>query len=185
MKWPIGYKYKGWNMRDIPTEYFIWLLDESGIKLWGNLSLEVEREIASRSGLKEKITFGKKILDEQEKPDVLDTHNVVSALEHAKLKAEFKKLKVEFEKEKANLKAVQWHHKLVQNDFDRVSMLNQELQLCISLMSRSASYRPGNGHGDAKRVFRELAFKWHPDRGGTKEAMQAVNEFFSMIEKGN
>ena len=28
--------------------------------------------------------------------------------------------------------------------------------------------------GRLKTTYREMAFKWHPDRGGTKEAMQAV-----------
>ena len=33
-----------------------------------------------------------------------------------------------------------------------------------------------------KAIYRELAFKWHPDRGGTKEAMQAVNEFYEALQ---
>ena len=32
-----------------------------------------------------------------------------------------------------------------------------------------------------KRVYREMAFKWHPDRGGTVEAMQAINEFYENL----
>ena len=32
-----------------------------------------------------------------------------------------------------------------------------------------------------KEVYRDMAMKWHPDRGGTKEAMQAVNEFYQRL----
>jgi uncharacterized protein (DUF3820 family) len=32
-----------------------------------------------------------------------------------------------------------------------------------------------------KGVYRDLAMKYHPDRGGTKEAMQAVNEFYERL----
>ena len=35
--------------------------------------------------------------------------------------------------------------------------------------------------GRVKSVYRAMAFKWHPDRGGTKEAMQAVNEFYQHL----
>jgi hypothetical protein len=34
---------------------------------------------------------------------------------------------------------------------------------------------------DIITVFRKMAFKWHPDRGGTNEAMQAVNEFYEEL----
>ena len=33
-----------------------------------------------------------------------------------------------------------------------------------------------------KAIYRQMAFKWHPDRGGTKEAMQAVNEFYEALQ---
>lgn len=36
--------------------------------------------------------------------------------------------------------------------------------------------------GRVKQIYRELAFKWHPDQGGTKEAMQAVNEFYELLQ---
>jgi hypothetical protein len=31
-----------------------------------------------------------------------------------------------------------------------------------------------------KQIYRQLAFKWHPDRGGSNEAMQAINDFYVM-----
>jgi uncharacterized protein (DUF3820 family) len=34
-----------------------------------------------------------------------------------------------------------------------------------------------------KEVYRVMAMKWHPDRGGTKEAMQAVNEFYEQLNE--
>jgi hypothetical protein len=37
--------------------------------------------------------------------------------------------------------------------------------------------------GHIKRVYRELALKWHPDKGGSTEAMQAVNEFYEAIKQ--
>jgi hypothetical protein len=39
--------------------------------------------------------------------------------------------------------------------------------------------------GRVHSVYRRLAFKWHPDRGGTTEAMQAVNEFYEELNKGD
>ena len=33
-----------------------------------------------------------------------------------------------------------------------------------------------------KAIYRQMAFKWHPDRGGTTEAMQAVNEFYEALQ---
>ena len=30
---------------------------------------------------------------------------------------------------------------------------------------------------DINRIFRKLAVKWHPDRGGSAAAMQALNDF--------
>jgi hypothetical protein len=37
--------------------------------------------------------------------------------------------------------------------------------------------------GRIKQIYRTLAVKWHPDRGGTKEAMQAVNEFYEELKQ--
>jgi Putative quorum-sensing-regulated virulence factor len=34
-----------------------------------------------------------------------------------------------------------------------------------------------------KRWHRELAMKWHPDRGGSKEGMQAINDAYSRLKK--
>jgi len=43
-----------------------------------------------------------------------------------------------------------------------------------------ATYMPTEP-SKVQHVYRTLAFKWHPDRGGTKEAMQAVNEFRDLL----
>lgn len=37
--------------------------------------------------------------------------------------------------------------------------------------------------GDLKSAFRKLSLKWHPDRGGTTEAQQALNEFYEELLK--
>ncbi len=34
-----------------------------------------------------------------------------------------------------------------------------------------------------KATYRDLAKKWHPDMGGTTEAMQAVNEFYERLRQ--
>lgn len=31
-------------------------------------------------------------------------------------------------------------------------------------------------------VYRQLAVKWHPDKGGSKSAMQAINEFYEELK---
>ncbi len=34
-----------------------------------------------------------------------------------------------------------------------------------------------------QRIFRTLAFKWHPDRGGSTSAQQALNEFYERLKQ--
>ncbi len=36
-----------------------------------------------------------------------------------------------------------------------------------------------------KAIYRQLAQKWHPDRGGSTEAMQAVNEFYELLKRAD
>jgi len=37
--------------------------------------------------------------------------------------------------------------------------------------------------GQIQRIYRNMAFKWHPDRGGTTSAMQAINEFYDELKQ--
>ena len=37
---------------------------------------------------------------------------------------------------------------------------------------------------DINRIYRKLAAKWHPDRGGTTAAMQALNDFKMELLEG-
>ena len=37
--------------------------------------------------------------------------------------------------------------------------------------------------GDVRMLFRNLALKYHPDRGGAPEAMRALNEFHEQLQE--
>jgi hypothetical protein len=37
--------------------------------------------------------------------------------------------------------------------------------------------------GDVRMLFRNLALKYHPDRGGSHEAMRALNEFHDLFQE--
>ena len=42
---------------------------------------------------------------------------------------------------------------------------------------------PDSFDGDAlKTIYRKLALKWHPDHGGSTEAMQALNDFYDELQ---
>jgi hypothetical protein len=43
-----------------------------------------------------------------------------------------------------------------------------------------ASPAPSSEH--IKEVYHDMAMKWHPDRGGSVEAMQAVNDFYERLK---
>ena len=34
-----------------------------------------------------------------------------------------------------------------------------------------------------QKIYRNLAMKWHPDKGGNHAAMQALNEFYEQIKQ--
>lgn len=49
---------------------------------------------------------------------------------------------------------------------------------------RSDDGKPGSvTSGELTSTFRRLSKKWHPDKGGTTEAMQALNEFYEELKK--
>ena len=37
--------------------------------------------------------------------------------------------------------------------------------------------------GDVRMIFRNLALKYHPDRGGSHEAMRGLNEFHDQLQE--
>jgi Putative quorum-sensing-regulated virulence factor len=37
--------------------------------------------------------------------------------------------------------------------------------------------------GEVRMLFRNMAFKYHPDRGGSDEAMQALNDFHDQVQE--
>jgi len=64
--------------------------------------------------------------------------------------------------------------------------LREPLQSEVTLALFGASYfseMPMVDLGKVKRIYRELALKWHPDRGGSVQAMQAVNEFYERLHE--
>jgi curved DNA-binding protein CbpA len=34
-----------------------------------------------------------------------------------------------------------------------------------------------------QKIYRSLAIKWHPDKGGNHAAMAAINEFYELIKQ--
>jgi hypothetical protein len=65
--------------------------------------------------------------------------------------------------------------------FELDSILLQ-MKLAISLDPLNDFAERVGGRGDIRSVYRELAKAYHPDNGGTKEAMQAINEFYTRIK---
>ena len=43
---------------------------------------------------------------------------------------------------------------------------------------------PVPAESQIKKIYRELSFKYHPDRGGNTIAQAAINEFYSCLTKG-
>ena len=43
---------------------------------------------------------------------------------------------------------------------------------------------PETNKDKVKRIYRELVFKWHPDRGGNTQATQALNDFYEKLIQG-
>ena len=52
-------------------------------------------------------------------------------------------------------------------------------EVCNALVDYDPSPVPSTDK--VRIIYRELAFKWHPDRGGSTEAMQALNEFHDRL----
>jgi len=60
-----------------------------------------------------------------------------------------------------------------------------EIEVARALLGPSPYFDelPEPEPGKVKRIYRELALKWHPDRGGSVQAMQAVNEFYERLNE--
>lgn len=157
MKWPFGIKYRGWQIDQIPLDYLEWA-DRSIDVLHGTLKDEVRRVIAVAKNIEFKAYI--------KKTDVCDTHFVVPGEEYLRLKRENEELKI---------RVAQHEH--------QISKLTSELFKVQMSKIFSSAYPKPNGSGSARRIYRELALKWHPDRGGSEMAMKAINEFFQLLEK--
>jgi hypothetical protein len=49
--------------------------------------------------------------------------------------------------------------------------------------SRHAGLDPRALAEGIEALYRQLTLNWHPDRGGTKEAMQAINDFHDRLRR--
>lgn len=65
--------------------------------------------------------------------------------------------------------------------------LREPLQSEVTLALFGASYLSGMPEViepcKVKRIYRKLALKCYPDRGGSVQAMQAVNEFYERLQE--
>lgn len=64
----------------------------------------------------------------------------------------------------------------------QMELILDEIEYRESLIAKPiASHVPDR----LQEVYRALSKKYHPDVGGSKEAMQAINEFYSALKKVN
>lgn len=159
------------KIEDIPSDYLEWAINTFKRAPKAAVYLSECRRILQERMFKEV----------PGKPDILDTHNVVSGFEHAKLKARLS----EVERNLVEEKAKSYHYKLAyEQAFREARALEFKLaSKHFENMIFNIAGMPNNENGNAKRIYRDLALKYHPDRGGSKEAMQAVNEFYQALEK--
>lgn len=166
MKWPFGTKYRGWQVDQIPLDYLEWADRSIGV-LHGALKDEVRQVIAAAKKIERKV--------DMKKADVCDTHFVVPGQEHFRLKRENEELRKKLDRCEVVFAIKQ----------REVFSLTSEL-LKVQMNKIFSSVQPkANGSGSARRIYRELALKWHPDRGGSEDAMKALGDFKQMLEKEN
>ena len=61
---------------------------------------------------------------------------------------------------------------------------NLRIKVVEILLNRKLEEYPFNIEpSDLRAIYHRLAMKWHPDRGGSQEAMQAINEFYEQLRK--
>lgn len=56
-------------------------------------------------------------------------------------------------------------------------------ELLTELWERFPIDKPTLSNPNIKQAYKEVCKKYHPDKGGTNEAMQAINEFYELINK--
>ena len=61
---------------------------------------------------------------------------------------------------------------------NRIAMIAAERGIKINVQGAAEQQKTA-----AKRVYRTLATKYHPDKGGNVAAMQAVNEFYELLKQ--
>jgi hypothetical protein len=58
------------------------------------------------------------------------------------------------------------------------------LKIAVSMaLTKRAETHPVPVEGEVKKIYRQLSFKYHPDRGGNTIVQQAINEFYSSLMK--
>lgn len=59
--------------------------------------------------------------------------------------------------------------------------LRTVVENALSRQWSSPPASPQVTRGDLKAIYRRMACKWHPDHGGSSDAMAAVNEFYEEL----
>jgi len=177
MIWPFGTAHKNKRLEDLPDDYLEWV-SRKWTKLGQKWKAAIEQELKARA---------------QKGAYYEDTHHVTSV---NRLKATESKTR-EIEKDRDGwrescIRTEQDNQRLrltiktIEKDNDRLAkeLANVRLQLYMAnAEKRLRSGLSGNEGAEIRRVFRELALKWHPDHGGSDDAMKAINDFYQKLNK--
>lgn len=68
------------------------------------------------------------------------------------------------------------------DEFDMPEDLANQLRLQLIMRYDLAASGDYSIPTDLKDIYRQLSKKYHPDAGGTTQAMQAVNEFYELLK---
>jgi uncharacterized protein (DUF3820 family) len=189
MNWPFGKKYRGWDVDDLPIHYLRWVVNESDLfgKMTGGLA-EMRDAIIKRLHENDEYPYGgapkakqEPVKKPEQKPVMTGTNRGVSMEEHHQALQKIRSLEKDLQRSDDYTTDLENKVHALGVQVNNLKFENSLLKINRGQSGGFSGNSARGVNGDAKRIFRDLAFKWHPDRGGSQEAMKAINEFYDKL----